>query len=99
MYGVQLLQGFRLRRVAHPGVLLQTLFKGFLKVFDEFYHTLFAGLGEVLLGIELADGLAQAAADGAHGALPAGLLFLNTADGLVGLEHAVGEGVREETCV
>ena len=97
--GVQLLQRLGLGRVAHPGILLQAVLESLLQVFDELHHALLATLGEELLDIEFADGLAQATADGADGTLPAGLLLLNTRDGLVGLEHAVAEGVREETRV
>ena len=90
LYGLGL--GFR----AHPGVVLQAVFKGLLQVFHQLHHTLLAALGEVLLNIQFAYGFTQKAANQAHGTLPAGLLLLNTRDFLTGLKRTVAEFVRQE---
>ena len=71
MHGVELLQCLGLSRVAHPGtigahhrLLLQTVLEGLLQVLHQTIDALFAGLREIVLDIELADGLAQTFADG-----------------------------------
>ena len=46
---------------------------------DKLEHTLLAGLWEILLHIELANGLTQYTADTAHGTLPARTILLDTA--------------------
>ena len=99
VHGVQLLQCLGFSRVAHPGVLLQTVLEGLLQVLHQTVDALFATLGEVFLDVEFADGLAQTPADGGDGTLPAWLLLLHATDDLRGLEGTVGEGIAQKTCV
>ena len=97
IHSVQFLQCFSLGRIAHPCVLLQTIFECLLQVFNQTDHTLFARLREVLLSIQFAYGLAQVAADYANSALPSGLLLLYTCNNLVGLELTIAEFVRKKS--
>ena len=99
IYSMQLRQRLGLGGVAHPGILIQTVLEGLLQVFHQTMHALLAGLREILLDIELTDGLAQMATDHIDGTLPAGLLFLHTADGLAGFERTVGKCIAKVTTV
>ena len=94
---MQFLQCLGLGGVAHPGILLQTVLEGLLQVFHQAIDTLLARLGEVLLDIEFADGLAQIFVEFIDGSLPAWLLLLHTADGLDGLESTVCKGIAQVT--
>ena len=96
---MEFLQCLGLGRVAHPGILLQTVLEGLLQVLHQTVDALLAGLREVVLDVELADGLAQTFADGGDGTLPAGLLLLHAGDDFVGLKGAVDEGIAEEAGV
>ena len=74
----ELVLGLGFRGCTHPGGLVDTLCECCLEVVHELQHAQLARGGEILVDIELADGLPEGAAHEVHGAFPAWAVLLDT---------------------
>ena len=91
----ELVLGLFLGGLAHPCRGVDALGQGLLQVVHELQHALLARLGEVLLHVELADGLSHVAADQAHGPFPARAVLLDAAHDGAEFERGLAEVVAQ----
>ena len=92
---VELVLSLRLCSSRHPCRLVDALTKRNLQVLDKLKHHLLACCREVLLNIELADGLAEHTANKTCGTLPTRTILLNTRHNTAQLEVGLAEVVVE----